>query len=464
MGFARSTNSRLQHLPVLVFNPNKEFEQEDCAISSIYYDNSDFDLYLGRLRKDEGAEAVRLRWYGGMDISTIFVERKTHREDWTGEKSVKARFSLKEKNVNAFLKGEYTVGQAFEKMRKEGKKSVKEIEQLEALAREVQYTTITKRLQPAVRSFYNRTAFQLPGDARVRISLDTELSLIREDNWDGTIRSGKNWRRMDIGIDWPFNQLAKGDIERFPYAILEVKLQTQAGQEPPEWVRELTSSHLVEAVPKFSKFIHGTATLFPEEINLIPFWLPQMHIDIRKPATHRFGIERRGASASVSTSDDQFDSDSDISDQDTNAQRLRAAERAMIPAGRVDRTNPGGGARGELDEEERVAAEPTEAYPLYDSEDEESYDEALDGRNGAGRRSKRPFKQVVIAGALGVGRALKNLVPKPRNTPMDAQAPAQGIVYARKFKAPPGKREFPLPSSAPERLLTIYRYLRPRPC
>lgn len=441
--FTRDINSPLQHLPVLVFNPNKEFEQQDCAISSIYYDNSDFDLYLGRLRKDEGAEAVRLRWYGGMDISTIFVERKTHREDWTGEKSVKARFSLKEKNVNGFLKGEYTVGQAFEKMRKEGKKSVKEIEQLEALAREVQYTTISKRLQPAVRSFYNRTAFQLPGDARVRISLDTELSLIREDNWDGTIRSGNNWRRMDIGIDWPFNQLPKGDIERFPYAILEVKLQTQAGQEPPEWVRELTSSHLVEAVPKFSKFIHGTATLFPEEINLLPFWLPQMHIDIRKPATHRFGIERRGASASVSTSDDQFDSDSDISDQDA---RLRA-ERSMGPPGRAERTNQGGGARGELDEEERVAGEPTEAYPLYDSEDEDSYDEAVDRRNArGGRHFKKPFKQVVLDGALGLGRALKNLVPKPRSTPVDAlnpQAPAQGIVYARKFKAPPGKREFP---------------------
>jgi SPX domain protein involved in polyphosphate accumulation len=25
----------------------------------------------------------------------IFVERKTHREDWTGEKSVKARFPIK---------------------------------------------------------------------------------------------------------------------------------------------------------------------------------------------------------------------------------------------------------------------------------------------------------------------------------------------------------------------------------
>ena len=52
-----------------------------------------------------------------------------------------------------------------------------------------------------MRSFYNRTAFQLPGDARVRISLDTELTLVREDNWDGKQRAGNNWRRMDIGID-----------------------------------------------------------------------------------------------------------------------------------------------------------------------------------------------------------------------------------------------------------------------
>lgn len=108
-----------------------------------------------------------------------------------------------------------------------------------------------------MRTFYNRTAFQLPGDARVRISFDTQLSLIREDNWDGLTRAGDNWRRNDIGIDFPFDQLPASDKELFPYGVLEVKLQTQMGQEPPEWVRELVSSHLVEAVPKFSKFIHG---------------------------------------------------------------------------------------------------------------------------------------------------------------------------------------------------------------
>jgi SPX domain protein involved in polyphosphate accumulation len=292
----------LKHLPVLVFNPDKEYQAEDSAITSIYYDNEDLELYLGRLEKTEGAEAIRLRWYGGMDNKQIFVERKTHREDWTGEKSVKARFPIKEENVNGFMSGEYRMEETFEALRKKGKKSDKEIDSMMQLASEVQYSILTRSLTPVMRSFYNRTAFQLPGDARVRISLDTELSLVREDNWDGKKRAGDNWRRMDIGIDFPFDQLAKDDIERFPYGVLEVKLQTQMGQEPPDWVKELVSSHLVEAVPKFSKFIHGCATLLSNRVDLVPFWLPQMDIDIRKAPTRQLEIARPASHGNSSAS------------------------------------------------------------------------------------------------------------------------------------------------------------------
>lgn len=283
----------LKHLPVLVFNADKEFEPEDSAITSIYFDNKDMDLYYGRLRKDEGAEALRLRWYGGMKSEQIFVERKTHREDWTGEKSVKARFALKEKKVNQFLSGELTASQVFEKMRKEGKKSPQEIDNLERLAKECQYRILKEKYRPVMRSFYNRTAFQLPGDARVRISLDTELTMVREDNFDGYDRTHGNWRRMDIGVDYPFPQLPEKDVCRFPYAVLEVKLQTQMGQEPPAWVRDLVTSHFVEAVPKFSKFIHGGATLLTDYVNLLPFWYTQMDVDIRKPKIQQeYGIRR----------------------------------------------------------------------------------------------------------------------------------------------------------------------------
>lgn len=451
----------LKHLPVLVFNPNKEFDPKDSAISSIYYDNTDtWELYAGRLKKTEGAEAIRLRWYGGMDTETIFVERKTHREDWTGEKSVKARFALKEKNVNAFMRGDYTVEQAFEKMRRDGKKSEKEIADLEQLAREIQYRVITRKLVPVTRSFYNRTAFQLPGDARVRISLDTELTMTREDNLDGRKRAGDNWRRMDIGIDFPFSQLPPEDVERFPYAVLEVKLQTQAGQQPPEWIRELTASHLVEAVPKFSKFIHGTATLNPSRINLLPFWMPQMDVDIRKPVSHRFGIERPGHSTEVSTSgdmDDDTDDEDDgddlpTDDNDENYRRLREARDALEQHEHEQRMDyagaNGSGDPNELDEEERMAAQPLDNdYPLYDSDDEEDDLEEAKRIGGWFYRRKLIKRHLEVAGDK-IMSALKTAAPMPKPTPMPGREAASvgipkaaaGGVSEKRFKAPKGKK------------------------
>jgi SPX domain protein involved in polyphosphate accumulation len=50
------------HLPVLIFNKDKKFETSDSAVSSVYFDNSKFDLYTGRLQRDEMAEAIRFRW------------------------------------------------------------------------------------------------------------------------------------------------------------------------------------------------------------------------------------------------------------------------------------------------------------------------------------------------------------------------------------------------------------------
>ncbi|KAK3052770.1 vacuolar transporter chaperone [Extremus antarcticus] len=455
----------LKHLPVLVFNPSKEFDRKDSAITSIYYDNTDtWELYEGRLKKSEGAEAVRLRWYGGMDTDTIFLERKTHREDWTGEKSVKARFSLKEKNVNAFLSGQMTTTEAFEKMRRDGKKGEKEIDDLEQLAKEIQFRVLDRNLVPVCRSFYNRTAFQLPGDARVRISLDTELTMTREDNLDGKKRAGKNWRRMDIGIDHPFNQLPPEDIERFPYGVLEVKIQTAAGQEPPEWIRELTASHLVEAVPKFSKFIHGCATLFPKRIDLLPFWYPQMDADIRKPVTHKFGIERPGHSTEASTSagmedDTEDELDDDDEDEttlpgaddpnDANMQRLRAARDALEQheqERRMELIN--GDDPNVLDEEERMAQKPITSidddYPLYDSDDDE---EALEEAKRVGGWTYRWQLMKSYASIAGdkVIYTLKMATPFPKPTQIPPREgkfglPSADKVQQKRFKAPKGKK------------------------
>ena len=67
----------MKHLPVLVFDPNKEWVQADSAITSIYFDNEELELYLGRLEKTEGAEAIRMRWYGDVTGKTV---RQGHHE------------------------------------------------------------------------------------------------------------------------------------------------------------------------------------------------------------------------------------------------------------------------------------------------------------------------------------------------------------------------------------------------
>ena len=74
-------------------------------------DSVNLELYHARLRKQPHSQAIRLRWYG-MDPTApgteIFVERKTHRESWTGEESVKERFSLPPHLVVPFLTGRHT--------------------------------------------------------------------------------------------------------------------------------------------------------------------------------------------------------------------------------------------------------------------------------------------------------------------------------------------------------------------
>ncbi|OAD73756.1 hypothetical protein PHYBLDRAFT_87308, partial [Phycomyces blakesleeanus NRRL 1555(-)] len=279
------------HLPVLIFNKEKRFESSDSAISSVYFDNPDFDLYTGRLQRDEGAEAIRFRWYGPMSSKAIFLERKTHHAVWLNGASVKDRFRLNVDDVSNFVAGDLTADECAERMRAKGT-DPKVVEDSHFVAQGIQTSIQEKQLSPVLRAFYDRTAFQLPGDQMVRVSLDTNLSFIREDNFDRSRRGSREWRRPDVGIDYPFGHLDDSECLRFPYAVLETKLQTHLGQKAPEWLTKLVDSHLVHEVPRFSKYLHAASYFFRERMPLLPWWLSEMEIDIRKPRSTNFGLTR----------------------------------------------------------------------------------------------------------------------------------------------------------------------------
>ncbi|KAI9319882.1 VTC domain-containing protein [Dichotomocladium elegans] len=284
------------HLPVLVFDKSKKWEPSDSAISSVYIDNDNFDLYTGRLQRDEGAEAIRLRWYGPYESKSVYVERKTHHAPWLNGVSVKDRFRIDTEDVNPFLEGSYTADDIAAEMQRSNKKQ-EEIDQAHFIAQGVQTSVKEKELQPILRVFYNRTAFQLPDDQKLRISLDTNLTFIREDHLDGTWRrrtqkTNNNWRREDARIDTPFRHLPDEEILRFPYAVLETKLQTHLGQEAPAWLTSLVESHLVHEVPRFSKYLHGASHFYRDHLPLLPWWLAELNVDIRKPRAENTGLTR----------------------------------------------------------------------------------------------------------------------------------------------------------------------------
>ncbi|KAL0074625.1 VTC domain-containing protein [Phycomyces blakesleeanus] len=288
----------MMHLPVHVFNQKKTYEDGDAAISSVYFDNASFDLYSERLERIEGAEAIRFRWYGDStdkDNNSVYVERKTHHAPWLNGHSVKDRFRLDEKYIDAYMTGSYTADTYASDLRLKGKMDEAKIEENHFVAKGVQDSLRNRQLQPMCRVFYNRTAFQLPGDQRVRVSLDNNMTFVREDGLDGVRRQqpeGDMWRRGDVGIQYPFRNVKDSDILRFPYAILETKIQSHLGQETPAWLTELVTSHLVHEVPRFSKYLHGASQLFKDRVPVVPWWLSELNIDIRKTPVADVGLSR----------------------------------------------------------------------------------------------------------------------------------------------------------------------------
>ncbi len=253
----------LRHLPVFL-QKTATGETDSQLTNSVYLDNSSLELYHGRLDKTPGAIAVRLRWYGNGQPETIFVERKTHRDSWTGEISVKERFIVKEADVKSIMNGTFDKAAHRSKMLNAGK-TAEDINEWELLVDEICQAINTKLLVPCMRTQYMRTAFQIPFDATVRVSLDTNLCMISERGYD--LEGGARWHRD------PSKPIKNTEIARFPHAVLEIKLEVKEGSQVPDWVVELQNSGMLYEVHKFSKFIHGCATLLPDEVQSVPYWI-----------------------------------------------------------------------------------------------------------------------------------------------------------------------------------------------
>ncbi|DAA79450.1 TPA_exp: Uncharacterized protein A8136_0223 [Trichophyton benhamiae CBS 112371] len=293
----------LRRLPVLVYNPNtsKELDvaQRDPSLTSLYFDNRSFDLYNQKVANKPAAGSLRLRWTGHLsDQVEVYLEKKIMND---GDSSREIRIRLKKKHINAFLNGSYKMEKIIHKIEIQGNGDPQRADNLKRDVEEIQEFIKSHGLEPMVRANYTHTAFQIPGDDRLRISLDTDLALIREDTLDfeRPCREPEDWHRSDIDsrrMEFPFSEIPRGEISRFPHALLEIKIRNTSGKRRGSnveaWLSDLMSSHLVKEAPRFSKFVHGVAQLFEDHINSFPFWLSDLDTDIRQDPETAFQQEQ----------------------------------------------------------------------------------------------------------------------------------------------------------------------------
>lgn len=276
------------HLPVHIHNKEKRYDPSDDSVSNIYLDSDQFSLYTSLLQRDDNAESIRLKWHGPTSNPQVFVERSTFSAEYADGHTVKDRIQLLSEDVHKFIDGSLTSDEFANRLLAKGTDPAF-VDECRLVAAGIQNSIEDKNLKPVCRVFYNRTTFQLPEDATTRIHIDGDVTFIREDNFNAHIRRGpEDWRRPDVGIDYPFSYVDEHDILRFPYAVLETKLQKKS----PEWLVKLFNSHLVHEVPRFSKYLHGASYLFRDRIPLLPWWSSEMEIDIRKPRSTNFGLTR----------------------------------------------------------------------------------------------------------------------------------------------------------------------------
>lgn len=123
-------------------------------------------------------------------------------------------------------------------------KTQKEADEWETLASEIMQVIASKQLVPTMRTQCMRTAFQIPFDATVRVSLDTNLCMISERGYD--LQDMTVWHRDKESV------LQKNEITRFPHAVLEIKLEMTGGNmTPPKWVTDLQNSGMLYEVRMF---------------------------------------------------------------------------------------------------------------------------------------------------------------------------------------------------------------------
>eukprot|EP00026_Physarum_polycephalum_P000999 Phypoly_transcript_01000.p1 GENE.Phypoly_transcript_01000~~Phypoly_transcript_01000.p1 ORF type:complete len:797 (+),score=119.30 Phypoly_transcript_01000:240-2630(+) len=240
--------------------------QDAAVINSVYLDNKEKDMYHARTGiEGPKGNIIRVRWYGSHPNPPpeCWMERKTRQvvtdtEYYSIDEAVKERFRIHERNVRAYMQGEWNVEKKLESQLRKKQIKEKDVASIKKKAEVIQEEIVSKHLDSSLRTVVRRSAFQNGFDQTLRFSIDSNLHIINEN----VPKEENKWaRNMTI-------PLRLSEVVTLPYAILEIKTQKEA----PEWVNDLKTSGYIIPSDHFSKFLYGTCKLWPNMVRFTPIW------------------------------------------------------------------------------------------------------------------------------------------------------------------------------------------------
>lgn len=240
----------MKKLPLFLFDKtNTNLIQET---TSVYLDSDDLISYHNRINKIEGAKLIRLRWYGDIKNSeNIFIEQKVHHEGWTVENSTKERVSVDKNKIDDIFKNANCDTYDND------------------LVKEIKNTINNLSLKPYLITQYLRFAFQDENNDFIRISIDTNLRMIKK---NGNVCDWNHYESVT----------SSNDIHFFPYAVMEIKLRDPFIDNKPIWLKELLNMKELIPSENFSKYQHGCSLLHYDKIKIIPCWIKNSDVFMYK--------------------------------------------------------------------------------------------------------------------------------------------------------------------------------------
>ena len=259
-------------------------------ISSVYFDSPNLALYKERIARREGAQLLRVRWYGEkpQGDDKVFVELKTHHEKWINVSSVKERVTIMEKHMSLFLTRkpwDYQDALPIVSVANPKLKGAELDTAVDLLVR-MHQLVLEKDLRPCVRSVYLRAAFQLPTSNALRLTLDRDVTMIDERN--------APFGAWSLPAGTP---MSSSMLKVVPYPVFEVKL---AGSDMPEPLVSLITDGVIIEATKFSKFLSGAAAFNSERVKTLPYWAENPAFQEMFQASGKFQSDPPSSSKSLS--------------------------------------------------------------------------------------------------------------------------------------------------------------------